>query len=462
MNVAHFRLKFLHLFLAVILVLAGAVTAAAIVYRQSGGCSQFLTGTTAIASHFSANCPSALHSGKYARYYSFALASQSQVTISLTSSDADTFLYLLSGSSPNGAVLYENDDVESGNTNSRISATLSTGTYTVEATTYGEGETGTFTLNLTVQGGGAGPIPTPAGGHAFVAISSGPSHVCGLRGTGDIECHAVSSSGAVASATVYLNSPAGDPFIAFDSGDGYVCGLTAGGTINCGSTRGGVSAVPVPTAAPIIIVAPTPTPAPTLIVAPTQVPGPTIIPVTDPTPVPPAGTGNWVPITGSGEGLDWVGTGLPAYQTGPGDGWVDLIVTCFNSNDIGRFTLVTMYWQNHVSTSDSLPVSLTWDSNPTVTDTWSGHPDDGTITSPRLHPNLIHDKAFIANVAAHDHLDFAIQGDTRRFEAKFNLRGFQAAYGPVQDYCNQGQPASVPLDAADFDRMEAALIESRR
>jgi hypothetical protein len=47
-----------------------------------------------------------------------------------------------------GAVKAENDDVESGNTNSRIEETLAAGAYTIEATTYDADETGSFTLVL--------------------------------------------------------------------------------------------------------------------------------------------------------------------------------------------------------------------------------------------------------------------------------------------------------------------------
>ena len=81
-----------------------------------------------------------------ARYYTFTLSERSDVTITLTSADADTFLYLLGGVGRDGRVAHFNDDIESGNTNSEISQTLEAGDYTVEATTYGSGITGDFTL----------------------------------------------------------------------------------------------------------------------------------------------------------------------------------------------------------------------------------------------------------------------------------------------------------------------------
>ena len=50
-----------------------------------------------------------------------------------TTSIVDTYPYLRQGKATSGTALHDNDDVESGNTNSRIVATLSAGTYTIEA-----------------------------------------------------------------------------------------------------------------------------------------------------------------------------------------------------------------------------------------------------------------------------------------------------------------------------------------
>ena len=86
--------------------------------------------------------------GSYARYYSFTLGESSDVTIDLES-DVDTYLYLRAGEAKSGDYLHENDDVNPGSdTDSRIEATLGAGTYTIEATTYADGETGSFTLTV--------------------------------------------------------------------------------------------------------------------------------------------------------------------------------------------------------------------------------------------------------------------------------------------------------------------------
>ena len=76
------------------------------------------------------------------------------MTIDLES-EVDTYLYLRQGEARSGPALHEDDDIESGNTNSQIVATLTAGTYTIEATTYSPAATGDFTL--TVSGLGLGP-----------------------------------------------------------------------------------------------------------------------------------------------------------------------------------------------------------------------------------------------------------------------------------------------------------------
>ena len=95
----------------------------------------------------------------YARYYTFTLAQQSQVTIDLESS-VDTYLYLRAGNARSGTFLHENDDVVTGtDLNSRISESLAAGTYTIEATTYAADAAGTFTLTLSRSAGAGACAP---------------------------------------------------------------------------------------------------------------------------------------------------------------------------------------------------------------------------------------------------------------------------------------------------------------
>ena len=82
----------------------------------------------------------------YARYYTFTLERAQDVIVSLTSSAADPYLFLLNGSGRGGDVIAQNDDYEG--TNSRIRATLKAGDYTIEATTFVYGSAGDFTLTF--------------------------------------------------------------------------------------------------------------------------------------------------------------------------------------------------------------------------------------------------------------------------------------------------------------------------
>ena len=110
-------------------------------------CRQTLSGAGTSIGMWASDCDSASKLGSYARYYTFTLTEASEVTITLES-DTDPYLYLREGEAKAGAFLYENDDLAPGDTNSRIQMTLVAGTYTIEATTYGVGETGSFTLTV--------------------------------------------------------------------------------------------------------------------------------------------------------------------------------------------------------------------------------------------------------------------------------------------------------------------------
>ena len=100
---------------------------------------------------------------RYARFYTFTLYAASDVTITLSSKE-DTFLYLRSGTSTDGAALYENDDYNyPDSTDSRVEETLEAGTYTIEATTYTAGITGDFVLTIK----GIGPLDDRA---ALIAL----------------------------------------------------------------------------------------------------------------------------------------------------------------------------------------------------------------------------------------------------------------------------------------------------
>ena len=119
-------------------------------------CRENLDGDGSVTGQWGPGCESAVEDRGHARYYSFTLEQESEVTIDLTSS-VDTYLYLREGDSRSGATVEggENDDIdiEEGNTNSQIVLTLPASSYTIEATTYAEGETGSFTLTVSVLSG---------------------------------------------------------------------------------------------------------------------------------------------------------------------------------------------------------------------------------------------------------------------------------------------------------------------
>ena len=125
-------------------------------------CGQTLTADGTVSGQWAAGCESQERDGRHARYYTFNLAQQSSVTVTLESDDADTYLYLREGEARSGAFLHENDDHQGSLSVSQIQETLSAGSYTIEATTYSGGETGGFTLTLSGLGGGTAPPPVDA------------------------------------------------------------------------------------------------------------------------------------------------------------------------------------------------------------------------------------------------------------------------------------------------------------
>lgn len=98
---------------------------------------------------WTSSCASTHRAGRYAQYYRFSVSVQTRVQAALSSA-TDGYLYLLLGSDQNGSVMAEDDD-SGGGTDSRIVATVSPGTYVIEATTFTAGQAGSFTLSLTAQ-----------------------------------------------------------------------------------------------------------------------------------------------------------------------------------------------------------------------------------------------------------------------------------------------------------------------
>lgn len=141
----------------ILLTLLSAAAISAAVYGQSNSCTTTLSGNGVTTGTWTDDCQSEQRRDSYAKFYTFNQSASSQVTITLESSDADTYLYLRSGNSTSGDFLYENDDFPDAS-RSQIQETLAPGTYTIEATTFLTEQTGNFTI--TIQGLAATPPGT--------------------------------------------------------------------------------------------------------------------------------------------------------------------------------------------------------------------------------------------------------------------------------------------------------------
>ncbi len=134
--------------------------------NSTENCGDVVTSGGIITGQWSSECQSQAAGRGFARYYTFTLGQQSQVTIDLESS-LDTFLYLRRGELTSGTALGENNDVDPGvNTDSRIVATLSAGTYTIEATTHYPDQAGAFTLTVSGLDSESPTEPDTVGGSA--------------------------------------------------------------------------------------------------------------------------------------------------------------------------------------------------------------------------------------------------------------------------------------------------------
>ena len=261
--------------IAIITVLGIAASISIGVTGAQSSCIDALTGDGTSSGMWSSDCisqntptePTNPPSGtRYARYYSFTLTTPSDVTIELTSTE-DTYLYLMEEIGTNGNVVHENDDAESVNTNSRIAASLQSGDYTIEATTYNLITSGNFALTvrgLPVAPSTVEPVdPTPTQGPAIPTVTpeptptqppvsvptltpasppvmdAGPNHACALDGNGAISCDGLDSHGQV------LLHPGSSGFKAISAGDNHTCAIDADSRIRCwGSNEYGQSSPP--------------------------------------------------------------------------------------------------------------------------------------------------------------------------------------------------------------------------
>ena len=119
----------------------------------SGGdaCIERLEGNGRVSGSWSSACLTANppdDRSYYARFYIFTLFAASEVTITLSSSSTAPYLYLLEGEGTDGTVRQQRGTADA--TSVTITASLSGGSYTIEASTWNSETTGDFTLALDV------------------------------------------------------------------------------------------------------------------------------------------------------------------------------------------------------------------------------------------------------------------------------------------------------------------------
>jgi hypothetical protein len=120
--------------------------------------------------------------GAFVDRYSFRGTRGQRISAELTSSAFDTVLTLIA---PSGA-REQNDDITSGNTNSRLDTTLTAdGVYTVETSSYTAGQTGAYRLALSTGGASGERTATVSGGGASSGAVSLGLDVSGRLAGGD-------------------------------------------------------------------------------------------------------------------------------------------------------------------------------------------------------------------------------------------------------------------------------------
>jgi len=107
--------------------------------------------------------------GEFTDSYQFSGTAGQTVTINMSSPQFDTLLFLIN---PSGGVAESNDDISSTDFNSRIVFRLNaTGTWRVEASSFGPAATGSYTLSLSGCSGGTPSVCTPGGTNLCLAAS---------------------------------------------------------------------------------------------------------------------------------------------------------------------------------------------------------------------------------------------------------------------------------------------------
>ena len=132
-------------------------------------------------------------------------------------------------------MLGENDDVVNGETDSRITETLAAGSYTVEATTYGEGVSGEFSLSVVTAATPPPPADTCEYTLTTAPITAPPGGAISGQWTGD--CASTHQAGSYARFYSFTLNSFADVTIDLESSIDTLLYLLEGG----GNRRGSVS-----------------------------------------------------------------------------------------------------------------------------------------------------------------------------------------------------------------------------
>ena len=147
---------------------------------------------------WAAGCESEARTGSYARYYTFTLGEDSDVTITLarTSGGGRHIPEPVVRQQPDGETPWMTTTTRRIRSRSEITRNLAAGDYTVEATTFEAGETGSFTL--TVSGLGGTAAPGPSAGETDRLRAAAPGGDGTVTGTWAAGCESEARTGSYA------------------------------------------------------------------------------------------------------------------------------------------------------------------------------------------------------------------------------------------------------------------------
>lgn len=94
----------------------------------------------------------AIEAGNYVQCFNLNLQPNQEVVVTLRSNDFDTTIFAGTGQCGSVNLTMENDDFETGSTDSQLRFVPTQSNYVVAVSSYGAGETGNFTLSVTAGG----------------------------------------------------------------------------------------------------------------------------------------------------------------------------------------------------------------------------------------------------------------------------------------------------------------------